>query len=1279
MKIILKKSMFIIIIIYGIIGVYHTNYAVAAFSYKVVKNSNAGPITNVAEYEICTDALMYHISANGYDKKIGDPCDDNFSIAGVGSSNSLKAKGYGWYTYKLKSLQGLIEYCHSKNPTITDDKSNITIGIEPYTVDYNYNILVNLSESSLSKTSKDVMKRFWEGMYSAIQNEFIEYQDSYFFRENTLKAIDKIRGTLNSEGLEANNLSERNLSRNRTDYPTQSKKEYLTLLTTYMYSINREEKLASVGKGDLVPFLYYAEHTDETDPYIIGKYAYIALVYEFLRVSGTNYWTAEFDRIYFNNTGFADSEIFEEYDIETLEQWYDETYEKYKNDRGVKQNPLIGSDIDTIISSNYTINYQVEATKDYVENIYAELGIDMIVDDFMAKNALMAEYMMQNSNFDDVIKDYNVSIKFVVDNLQRGTFEEKNGTTAVLSDFQTIEFDNTIKKVANQDKDSDSLTNKSELGDTKWQDITGFVEKMYIFKYGTNMTMYESKVDEMVINNGGYTDFNGNFVYGHVKKEKDLLGNIKVFYRVYDYKSNPALKDTDFDGMDDNADGRPKDNKFHGTAKIEKNQNLNVDYYNDYRHFFIDNNKYNSELAEMSLMISNLANDESRNLYIYQGGDSYGISTAGRLLIGNMNITEYLPKIGFNPLGNISLYDGDGKCYLYYKIINYYGEERLVFGIFIGGFNNERAYRELVVINDSDKYQSISSSIVNQVNTLKNISSIKQYFENNKYCYWITGKNISGSIATGVATKLEGSHNIYCYTYGVPNVKGTSTLTYIKNIVNEDDLLPKIKEDIGQEGDVYNKSIYWDLIPEYRHYVESPNKYKGNFKRTNTVKKGIDNALNSIIAWGTEEMKNTFNNDLSYYVWLNINGINETENSFFANTASNLITLNKDTDDIMAMREYKDEVSSGNSTKAYWCLVKTIDGYDSKYYYTRDNNEVYDKKEEKAPDSGNVKLDDEYDHIYIEIDWDRRYPPDKAQLELVAESFRQHNIMLHIDAGEYSVNYNEEEIHKYGKREGGALKYLENGYAINAESLERIVRNNFSFREKFRYCMYVDKISYDSDNEPYGRADAMPGRMFQINKLEINDEIKKFGIVYRGNLEGNIFAHELGHTLGLHHGGDEDINYKPNYVSIMNYSYAEEGLYADNVCNYSEFDFPEIRDFNHMDERKGIDRYNINDKVFEYRWLVKNDDGSIYPGRHNKLLNSLNGYHENEIDFNNNQIIEEDVNVNFYIKFDYDVIKQISFDNLGMHRNCNASINDWQIVYRNIIPPESINYSAIWH
>ncbi len=37
------------------------------------------------------------------------------------------------------------------------------------------------------------------------------------------------------------------------------------------------------------------------------------------------------------------------------------------------------------------------------------------------------------------------------------------------------------------------------------------------------------------------------------------------------------------------------------------------------------------------------------------------------------------------------------------------------------------------------------------------------------------------------------------------------------------------------------------------------------------------------------------------------------------------------------------------------------------------------------------------------------------------------------------------------------------------------------------------------------------------------------------NHDGGTLMHELGHTLGLRHGGNEDLNCKPNYVSVMNY------------------------------------------------------------------------------------------------------------------------------------------------
>lgn len=40
------------------------------------------------------------------------------------------------------------------------------------------------------------------------------------------------------------------------------------------------------------------------------------------------------------------------------------------------------------------------------------------------------------------------------------------------------------------------------------------------------------------------------------------------------------------------------------------------------------------------------------------------------------------------------------------------------------------------------------------------------------------------------------------------------------------------------------------------------------------------------------------------------------------------------------------------------------------------------------------------------------------------------------------------------------------------------------------------------------------------------------------SIYGGVFMHELGHNLNLHHGGFEDHNCKPNYVSVMTYVYA---------------------------------------------------------------------------------------------------------------------------------------------
>ncbi len=48
--------------------------------------------------------------------------------------------------------------------------------------------------------------------------------------------------------------------------------------------------------------------------------------------------------------------------------------------------------------------------------------------------------------------------------------------------------------------------------------------------------------------------------------------------------------------------------------------------------------------------------------------------------------------------------------------------------------------------------------------------------------------------------------------------------------------------------------------------------------------------------------------------------------------------------------------------------------------------------------------------------------------------------------------------------------------------------------------------------------------------------------------EGTVM-HELGHNLGLHHGGGDDTNYKPNYPSAMNYSFQFTGVLGGSAPN----------------------------------------------------------------------------------------------------------------------------------
>ena len=70
------------------------------------------------------------------------------------------------------------------------------------------------------------------------------------------------------------------------------------------------------------------------------------------------------------------------------------------------------------------------------------------------------------------------------------------------------------------------------------------------------------------------------------------------------------------------------------------------------------------------------------------------------------------------------------------------------------------------------------------------------------------------------------------------------------------------------------------------------------------------------------------------------------------------------------------------------------------------------------------------------------------------------------------------------------------------------------------------------------------------------------------------FVHELGHNLGMDHGGTDGVNYKPNYMSIMNYRYQLRGLERADGTKYFGYSTRAYKDLDEtkLDEKTGFGR-----------------------------------------------------------------------------------------------------------
>jgi hypothetical protein len=110
----------------------------------------------------------------------------------------------------------------------------------------------------------------------------------------------------------------------------------------------------------------------------------------------------------------------------------------------------------------------------------------------------------------------------------------------------------------------------------------------------------------------------------------------------------------------------------------------------------------------------------------------------------------------------------------------------------------------------------------------------------------------------------------------------------------------------------------------------------------------------------------------------------------------------------------------------------------------------------------------------------------------------------------------------------------------------------------YHYCLFADETD---DAGGAGNIVANDFFVAQSTNTSLADNINVTA----------AFMHELGHNLGLDHGGTDGINYKPNYHSIMNYQWANDDEINATywTLDYSRVQFQNLNE-GQLDENVGV-------------------------------------------------------------------------------------------------------------
>ena len=255
--------------------------------------------------------------------------------------------------------------------------------------------------------------------------------------------------------------------------------------------------------------------------------------------------------------------------------------------------------------------------------------------------------------------------------------------------------------------------------------------------------------------------------------------------------------------------------------------------------------------------------------------------------------------------------------------------------------------------------------------------------------------------------------------------------------------------------------------------------------------------------------------------------------------------------------------------------------------------------------------------VFVEVDYMKKnskcnkcdgLSPYIDKLIQMQNTYRKNGIYVHFDVGEYvfyddNPENNDAPVNLCGGEEVPFSNYITFGGTGSVADIWDYKANYADRRRKvnWHYMLIAHSIPGAAGIAQVGGSTSIIGVATYIDLYDMSRAEQ---------YQAHVIFHEFGHNLGLNHGGDVTTNYKPNYLSAMNYLYNHKieigdtdgaGYYSSFCGKYSTTKYsaaPYLLDYSHGTGAP-IDENAVNELAgigYGGVGVDFNCNGSINPG-----------------------------------------------------------------------------------